>query len=178
MRRAPIALCLVTGACVSALPGGTLGDPATGATGGTTGSAGAPVTGGGASTGGPVGPATGGSAVTGAGGAGDPNAPLVLDAGKPGNIAVDATNVYWVNRRLPPFTLTKAPITGGPPVALAQVSAFYTWVGTDGESVYWSDGANSTTATHIFKMPSAGGLPTWIAMGTDGINRFVVRPDG
>jgi hypothetical protein len=172
------------GACVPGLPGGTLTEPTSGAAGGpsTSGTGGmAASTGSGtAAMGGAFGPGIGGSAVTGTGAAGGAAAaplvpPLVVDGGRPGNIAVDATNVYYVNRRAP-FTLMKVPIVGGSPTPVAPVTAFSAWVAADGQNVYWSDGPGGTT--QILKLAPGGTAPTTLATGVDIINRFAVGRDG
>jgi len=66
--------------------------------------------------------------------------PAVLASGQnqPGDLAVDATNVYWLNDGTgnDDSSVVKVPIAGGAPVALASAGAMPRHIAVDGATLY------------------------------------------
>jgi hypothetical protein len=76
----------------------------------------------------------------------DGGAPTMLAAGlSPGEIAVDATNVYWIDGS----AIMKGGVAGGAtPVALAQPQ-YPVNLALDASYVYWVDGGNTVMRVRI-----------------------------
>jgi len=78
-------------------------------------------------------------AFTGGGGA-----PTTLASGHPGDIAVDATSVYWTDFDTSSGsggsngTVMKVPVGGGPPTILASGQNWLDGIAVDATSVYWT----------------------------------------
>jgi hypothetical protein len=89
--------------------------------------------------------------------------PTMLASGQvnPQNIAVDATNVYWINAGSPGAVM-KVTLEGDTsPMTLAPAQDYPNNLVTDGTSVYWTN-ADGLTGT-VMKVAASGGAPTPIA---------------
>jgi hypothetical protein len=80
----------------------------------------------------------------------------------PGELAVDATNIYWANYTsdTQDATLTKMPLRGGAPVILASDRDIGD-IAVDATNVYWTSISRGT----VTRVPIDGGTPTQIASG-------------
>lgn len=144
------------GACVSALPGGTL--EGTGGSSGTgAGAAGGAVGTGGMAPGGTV---------------------LVKNPGRSLNIAVEPGYVYWAGSNPGgPGGLMKASVSDGQPVPLTSpCSGLYTWVAADSSNVYCADLGTTGSSGTIAKVAIDSGQVTTIMAGTS-VNGLAVGPD-
>jgi hypothetical protein len=71
-------------------------------------------------------------------------APTALASGHPGDIAVDATSVYWTDFDSSSGsggsngTVMKVPVGGGPPTILASGQNWLDRIAVDATSVYWT----------------------------------------
>jgi hypothetical protein len=54
-----------------------------------------------------------------------------------GNIAIDATSVYWIDSDLYTSKVMKVPMDGGTPTILASMDGHPSKVAVDDTSVYW-----------------------------------------
>jgi hypothetical protein len=98
-------------------------------------------------------------------------------------IAVDATNVYWVNST-PPGNVSKCAITGcgGNPtvIAMSGANSSPTAVAVDATNVYWATGGSG----QIMRVPIGGGGVTTLATGLSNASgmaldaTFVYYADG
>ncbi len=79
------------------------------------------------------------------------------DTDPPFAIALDATNIYWVNKG--GAAVSKLPIGGGSFTELANGQSSPRAVAVDASSVYW------VTSTTIMKVGLNGGAPTTLASG-------------
>jgi hypothetical protein len=188
-------------ACVPGLPGGTLGQPDTGAagTGGSVShSGGAPGRGGSGGTVSPGGGAPGaggwaaspfgGATASGAGGratcgpSGTPPLGNTLSGGII-NIAVNGAEqppyVYWVHRIGPssPANLVKATVGTGQPGTLSPVQGTYNAVAVDASHVYWSDGPPDQASSDLLRADLDGRNRITLAAGQPLINRLAVGRD-
>jgi hypothetical protein len=84
----------------------------------------------------------------------------------PGDIAVDATSVYWVSSSGVTGTVMKEPVGGGVPVALASGPYFANGMAVDATSVYWTNVSGGVGA--VMKVPVGGGVPAVLASGQNG----------
>jgi hypothetical protein len=81
----------------------------------------------------------------------------------PWGIAVDATNVYWVNQETSgngKGSVMKVPLGGGSTTTLASGQDFPEGIAVDATSVYWT---NSSDSGSIMKVALGGGTPTTLA---------------
>ncbi len=120
--------------------------------------------------------------------------PTALASGQdlPGGIAVDATNVYWVNYGSGSAGPVQGPVLDGQvmkcakagcgrnPTALASGLAHPTSIAVDATSVYWTD-VNGA----LMKVRSGGGTPTTLAtaqsaaaLAVDASNVYWANGDG
>jgi hypothetical protein len=155
------------GACVPALPAGSLGGP-TGA-GGTAGALSA------AGMGGSIGPDA--SAAGAAGAAPEPYlfAANIANVNVPRTLVVDSRYVYWLDTGQ--GSVRKAPVEGGSVVTLSSNGTRQgdDWIAVDSENVYWS-----VTTSRIFKTAIEGGAETTVVPFRDGrgtIWQFAVNRD-
>jgi hypothetical protein len=82
----------------------------------------------------------------------------------PAGIALDATNIYWINQSA--GSVMKMPRSGGNPTVLATGQPLPQDIATDSTSVYWTafgDGVRNGGA--IVKVAIGGGVPTTLASG-------------
>jgi hypothetical protein len=121
--------------------------------------------------------ATGGTIMTGSlfyGGA------TVLVSGQigPADVAVDSSNVYWVNQpgwdsknsRATSGAVMQTPIGGGAPVTLADLGAQVpTSIAADATSLYWTTGDG-----FVMKMPLGGGAPVALARSQSRASEIVL----
>ena len=105
---------------------------------------------------------------------------LLLASGQssPASIAVDDTDVYWLNAGTEPVryidgTVMKTSKNGGEIVTLATGQAFPGSIALDETSVYWSV-YDPTNVAALVKMPKAGGTPTTIVSGQLDVAGVVV----
>jgi hypothetical protein len=86
----------------------------------------------------------------------DGGAPVTLASGQdhPWGIAVDAVNVYWTGNGV-----MKAPLSGGPPVALDSTPGG-SGIAVDANYVYWASPVGTGT---VMKVPINGGPSTVLA---------------
>jgi hypothetical protein len=95
--------------------------------------------------------------------------------------AVDSTSIYWSSledtTELPPFSVMKAPLSGGSPITLASAVGQPSAVAVDGASVYWVDSDGTTAgmvANNLKKVPLSGGSVTTLGTAV----AFQFRPPG
>jgi hypothetical protein len=109
-------------------------------------------------------------------GGGEPSV-VATSQGLPGQIAVDADNVYWVELLgVPESRVMKAALAGGDPVELVPASAvLIRGLAVDDEAVYWStvQGGAPFGGT-VMKVPKAGGAAFTIASGLKGPGDIVL----
>jgi hypothetical protein len=79
----------------------------------------------------------------------------------PGQVAVDATNAYWIGAG----TVMKAPLSGGTPTTLASGQDFPLAIAVDSTSVYWSNYCACIGGGTITKAPIDGGASEILAIG-------------
>jgi hypothetical protein len=85
----------------------------------------------------------------------DGGAVQIATARWPYNLAVDATNVYWIDQVQPSSGVLKAPIAGGPAVQLAVSDPIEPGgLALDDDNVYYGNGSGQ-----IFKVSKNGGPP-------------------
>jgi len=114
------------------------------------------------------GPADGGGAEDGsaasADGASPVGAPVEIAAAKwPYDVAVDATNVYWIDQMQPNSGVLKAPIAGGPAVQLAVTDPIEPMgIALGGDNVYFANGEGT-----VFEVSKTGG-PTQVVLSNLG----------
>src|SRR5690242_13609633 len=93
-------------------------------------------------------------------GVGGAPSPITMAAGQQyvGAIAVDATNVYWINGEAN-GTVMKCPVDGcnGSPIALATGQAYPAGIAVDTTSVYWANQGGSIMKCAI---GGCGDMPT------------------
>jgi hypothetical protein len=107
----------------------------------------------------------------------------IASAGMPDRLAVDAENVYWIDRGLPAQgSLMKAPIAGGPTTRLAALdSAVLTALALDADHVYFLTGSGQLFAVQKSGGPAKvllsdlGVAPSGLA--TDETNLYVTGSD-
>ncbi len=118
---------------------------------------------GGTSTGG-GGPADGGGAGDGSVASVDGASPVEIAAARwPYNVAVDATNVYWIDQMQPNSGVLKAPIAGGPAVQLAVTDPVEPMgIALGGDNVYFANGEGT-----VFEVSKNGG-PTQVVLSNLG----------
>ena len=93
----------------------------------------------------------------------DGGLPTTLASGqeRPYALAVDATNVYWVNN-VAAGSVMKVPIGGGTPTTLASGQMDPFGLAIDSTAAYWT-----TADGMIGSVPLAGGTPTTVASAQD-----------
>ena len=111
----------------------------------------------------------GGSFVTAPAGGGTPTV-LAMDLSNPGDIVVDATNVYFANSStLFGTKFWKVPRGGGTPVMVALSPDFGTYeIAVDATDIYWA------AYNKIGKAPLSGGSVTTFATGQQGAMSIAV----
>jgi hypothetical protein len=82
-------------------------------------------------------------------------------------IAVDATNLYWLEQH----SIKKMSVNGGPVTTLASGQGCPIAIAVDSTNVYWTDGCNWT----VDKVALSGGPTTTLASGS--INPFGIAVD-
>jgi hypothetical protein len=116
--------------------------------------------GGGSTDGGGGGGGGGGGTDGGTGGGGGGGAPpplMVLAAGEqPSAVAINDTNVYWIDKNL---DVRSVPKSGGTPVTLTHAGASPIFMLADDVAVYWAAGGT------YWRAPLSGGAPTAIDTG-------------
>jgi hypothetical protein len=95
-------------------------------------------------------------------------ASTVSSASTPTGLAVDSTNVYWLDGG----GLHQAPIGGGSPTTLVAGASGVGPAGNDGAFVYWS-GQNTVYRAHV---GTAGAQATPIASSQFGVTNIIVDP--
>jgi hypothetical protein len=93
---------------------------------------------------------------------------LYTGTGCTGDIAVDATYVYWTDFQAD--TVLKLPIAGGPVSTIASGQAGPWAIAVDATAVYWSNegtAANNYTDGTILKSTLVGGVVTTLATGQE-----------
>jgi hypothetical protein len=95
-------------------------------------------------------------------------ASTVSSASTPTGLAVDSTNVYWLDGG----GLHQAPIGGGSPTTLVAGASGVGPAGNDGAFVYWS-GQNTVYRAHV---GTAGAQATPIASSQFGVTYIIVDP--
>jgi hypothetical protein len=78
---------------------------------------------------------------------------------QPMGLAIDATNLYWVDDGA--GTVMANPLAGGPAVTLASGQTTPSRIAVDRTNVYWTNDVPGT----VMKMPIAGGTPIALATG-------------
>jgi hypothetical protein len=87
----------------------------------------------------------------------------IATAGWPYNVAVDATNVYWIDQIQPGSGVLKAPIAGGPAVQLAVSDPIEPMgLALDDDNVYFANGEGT-----VFEVSKNGG-PTHVVLSNLG----------
>ena len=79
-------------------------------------------------------------------------------------LAVDSTNVYWVNEG---GSIVKAPLAGGPPITLASGQPNPQAIAIDSTNVYWVTNVTGVAQNAVLKMPLHGGAISTLATGLD-----------
>jgi hypothetical protein len=94
-----------------------------------------------------------------------------------GNIAIDATHLYWTTLG-PPGEVVSFPLVGGTPTSLASTPGVGGWnVAVDATSIYW------TTPNGLLKAPLTGGTTTTVAstggagVAVEANYAYVAAPD-
>jgi hypothetical protein len=92
--------------------------------------------------------------------------PITIASGEPdlGAIAVDATNVYWVNDGAT-GTVKTCPASGcaGSPKTIASMQDHPRAIAVDGTNVYWANYGSTTNDGTVMKVPIPGGNLTVLA---------------
>jgi hypothetical protein len=89
---------------------------------------------------------------------------LASDEWYPVGVAVDATNVYWVNAAVGGNgSVMTVPLNGGNPTTLASGQAIQGGLAVDDASIYWTTSGPQLGA--VLKMSKGGGSPSAIASG-------------
>jgi hypothetical protein len=84
----------------------------------------------------------------------------------PAGIAVDATNLYWVNAGSPTLgagSVMKASLATGVSITLAANQETALAIAIDATSVYWTKGPFDTGGGEVMTVPIAGGTPVRLA---------------
>ena len=90
------------------------------------------------------------------------SAPVVLAAGLPFTIAVDAANVYWAEGQNPEGAIRKMPVGGGPTTTLAT-GVWPTTLTVAGTNVFWANWDSTNTTIELMSVPIAGGAPVVVS---------------
>jgi hypothetical protein len=93
--------------------------------------------------------------------------PVVTGVGRPNQIVLDSTSIYWTDAL--DRNVWKAPLLGGPSSILATDPAGAGAIVVDATSVYWSDGP------YVLKVALDGGATT--TLGTAAINAGALAVD-
>lgn len=95
---------------------------------------------------------------------------------RPVGIAVDSSNVYWVNQGSgDQGSVMKMSLSGGSPVSLATGESYPQEIAIDATNVYWS---NYLSRGSVVKVPIAGGTKVVLAADPNMVNTFAMAIDG
>ena len=97
---------------------------------------------------------------------------LALGQAKPLDIAVDATNIYWIahgteSNSYQDGTVMKVPTGGGTPTTLASGQNYPSHLAIDATSVYWTNAWTNVSGGTVMKVAKGGGTPTTLASNQD-----------
>jgi hypothetical protein len=111
----------------------------------------------------------------------------LVPAHLPEALAVDGSNVYWLDWAESESRVMQAPRDGGAPSTLATRTLVGHSIAVDSRNVYWSEGGsrqenpwqdNTTETNYVMRVPIGGGALATLASSADGVGGVVADSSG